>query len=696
MAALTQNKVDMGRTCYEGLLEIAREDPDLPEPYLHKAHFSLPSVPLYFLVRVQPYSRHFLTLQGGRWDAKERMFTSVSETWRNCVENAMDNKECIPEMFTLPDLFTGARARDTDRVGEAISALDHLGPVELPPWAHGSAEKFVMLNRAALESEYVSAHLHEWVDLIFGFRSSPRHAALESDNLFHPYTYEESVSDMKSRLESRVSEAKRLAQIASDGASSMSTESADQLKQAEGELQALFGYVQNFGQGPPLLFEEPHVPRLPSSEAMALAPSPGLVSSGSFESIAGVSSAPVWLGVVGPSRSGQLLLAAFHDGTLLAGRLADEFASTLQFRVVCRGRCEVSPHAVSTSITEAGNSFCAVLSTCSRHTGSSDDDFVSIFHPDFWSHGLSIVDLDSTSPDVGRATTIFNAPVHGDSVTCVCSDEFGRIIATASADTTVRLWSNIEPVWFAQDAKNGSLKKEKQRVAGSKLGAGQQRSSLRRKMAGKGHRPPLSLMCHLIGHDGAVTCVDVCSRAGLVASGGVDGTVIIHTLAGVFVRSLSLPEAQHGPGSSVVISRVSVSPVGHVVAIFRAKECDVVCVFEDVLVSGECVATLSTQGSRITQTRLSRDGRVFIGGDNQGALRAWRLPGLEELPLGDSTSTSLESSGSLGRGLRLTDSPITALTVFTTQGGAGAAADAVMAAAQSGACFVVMLPTMLA
>ncbi len=43
-----------------------------------------------------------------------------------------------------------------------------LGDVVLPPWAHGSPDEFIRLQREALESDYVSEHLHEWVDLIFG------------------------------------------------------------------------------------------------------------------------------------------------------------------------------------------------------------------------------------------------------------------------------------------------------------------------------------------------------------------------------------------------------------------------------------------------------------------------------------------------------------------------------------------------
>lgn len=42
-----------------------------------------------------------------------------------------------------------------------------LDAVKLPPWAKNAVD-FVHKQRRALESEHVSAHLHEWIDLIFG------------------------------------------------------------------------------------------------------------------------------------------------------------------------------------------------------------------------------------------------------------------------------------------------------------------------------------------------------------------------------------------------------------------------------------------------------------------------------------------------------------------------------------------------
>lgn len=65
----------------------------------------------------------------------------------------------LPEMFLNNNRFKFGTREDQVKVSD----------VELPPWA-SSPEEFVRISREALESEIVSGQLHEWIDLIFGYK----------------------------------------------------------------------------------------------------------------------------------------------------------------------------------------------------------------------------------------------------------------------------------------------------------------------------------------------------------------------------------------------------------------------------------------------------------------------------------------------------------------------------------------------
>ncbi|BAS80158.1 Os02g0663300 [Oryza sativa Japonica Group] len=69
----------------------------------------------------------------------------------------------VPEMFYLPELFTNVNSVDLG----STQLTGKLSSVQLPPWAENPVD-FICKHRKALESDYVSAHLHEWIDLIFG------------------------------------------------------------------------------------------------------------------------------------------------------------------------------------------------------------------------------------------------------------------------------------------------------------------------------------------------------------------------------------------------------------------------------------------------------------------------------------------------------------------------------------------------
>ena len=162
-------------------------DPDTPA-FHYGSHYSSAGAITYYLIRMEPFTKLHRQLQGGRFDHADRLFHSVASTWHNCSHSSSDVKELIPEFYYMPEFLRNANEL---RMGTRQDGMA-LGDVVLPPWAQDSPERFVHLMREALESDYVSAHLHEWVDLVFGFKQQGK-AAEQAVNVFHYLTYEGAV-----------------------------------------------------------------------------------------------------------------------------------------------------------------------------------------------------------------------------------------------------------------------------------------------------------------------------------------------------------------------------------------------------------------------------------------------------------------------------------------------------------------------
>ncbi|KAM8859671.1 WD repeat- and FYVE domain-containing protein 4 isoform 2-T2 [Spinachia spinachia] len=229
MGAQTEKRRQMFIERYEEI-ESIEDDGNLLAQCHYCTHYSSAIIVSSFLVRMEPFSRTFQALQGGL-DIAERMFYSVKKEWESASrDNTGDVRELIPEFFYLADFLLnsnhiqlGQSQRSSCSMGDGSA----LGDVELPPWAKGDPQEFIRNHREALESDYVSANLHLWIDLIFGYRQQGP-AAIESVNTFHPFFYAK-----KGRNDAK-----------------------DPLIKS-----TILGYVSNFGQVPKQLFTKPHPPR---------------------------------------------------------------------------------------------------------------------------------------------------------------------------------------------------------------------------------------------------------------------------------------------------------------------------------------------------------------------------------------------------------------------------------------------------
>ncbi|KAI5607332.1 lipopolysaccharide-responsive and beige-like anchor protein isoform X7 [Silurus asotus] len=206
------------------------EDDQVPK-FHYGTHYSTASFTMMWLLRIEPFTTFFLNFQGGKFDHADRTFSSVARAWRNCQRDTSDVKELIPEFFYLPEMFINANDYNLGVMDDGTVVCD----VELPPWAK-SPEDFVRINRMALESEFVSCQLHQWVDLIFGYKQRGPEAA-RSLNVFYYLTYE--------------------------GAVNLSSITDPMLREA------VESQIRSFGQTPSQLLIEPHPPR---SSAMQVTP----------------------------------------------------------------------------------------------------------------------------------------------------------------------------------------------------------------------------------------------------------------------------------------------------------------------------------------------------------------------------------------------------------------------------------------
>ncbi|XP_069600154.1 lipopolysaccharide-responsive and beige-like anchor protein [Ranitomeya imitator] len=206
------------------------EDEQVPK-FHYGTHYSTASFVLSWLLRIEPFTTFFLNFQGGKFDHADRAFSSVSRAWRNSQRDTSDIKELIPEFYFLPEMFVNSNDYNLGVMDDGTVVSD----VELPPWAK-TPEEFVRTNRLALESEFVSCQLHQWIDLIFGYKQQGPEA-VRALNIFYYLTYEGTVN---------------LSSI------------ADPILREGVEAQ-----IRSFGQTPSQLLIEPHPPR---SSAMQVTP----------------------------------------------------------------------------------------------------------------------------------------------------------------------------------------------------------------------------------------------------------------------------------------------------------------------------------------------------------------------------------------------------------------------------------------
>ncbi len=167
--------------------------------YFYSSHYSNPFYVVHYMYKLFPYSCCAIELQGDGFDKRERQFVSIINSWKNCMNENTDVRELIPEFYFLPEMFINLNKINFGK-DENISE-----DFEYPKWSKNNPSLFIIKNRLALESDFVSENLCDWVDLIFGYKQKGEEAE-KATNLFFDFTYEGSIDINKYKNKSNLDE----------------------------------------------------------------------------------------------------------------------------------------------------------------------------------------------------------------------------------------------------------------------------------------------------------------------------------------------------------------------------------------------------------------------------------------------------------------------------------------------------------
>ncbi|XP_077360684.1 neurobeachin a isoform X15 [Festucalex cinctus] len=482
-------------------------DDDSAPPDHYATLYSTAHSTLMWMLRIEPFTTFFLNANDGKFDHADRTFSGIGRSWRNCQRDTADVTELIPEFYYLPEMFVNSNEYELGVRDDGLPVCD----VELPVWAK-KPEDFVRINRMALESEFVSCQLHQWIDLIFGYKQRGPEA-VRALNVFNFLAYE--------------------------GAVNLDILDAAQREVMEAQIQAC-------GQIPSQLLIEPHPPRSSAMHLCFLPQSPLMFKDQMQQDVIMVLKFPSNSPVTHVAANTLPHLSIPAAVTVTCSRLfaVNRWHNTVGLRGAPGYSLEQAHHLPiemdpliannsgtnKRQITDLVDQSIQINTHCFVVT--ADNRYILVCG--FWDKSFRVY-----STETGKLTQIVFG--HWDVVTCLARSESyiggDCYIVSGSRDATLLLWYWSGRHHIIGDNPNNS-----------------------------DYPAPRAV---LTGHDHEVVCVSVCAELGLVISGAKEGPCLVHTITGDLLRALEGPELCQQP------RLISVSSEGHCIIYYeRGRFCN--------------------------------------------------------------------------------------------------------------------------
>ena len=162
------------------------------------SHYSNCGFVCYYLVRIKPFSNIAAEIQGNCFDTPDRLFFNIQKFY--IVKEKY--QELIPDVFYLPELYININNYVYGKTTDNLQVLD----VILPKWAVNSPRLFSKMNKKAIESQFVSQHINDWIDLIFGYKRSGSEAEKSYNVLKNIFSSFDPKKEEEEMIEGKINE----------------------------------------------------------------------------------------------------------------------------------------------------------------------------------------------------------------------------------------------------------------------------------------------------------------------------------------------------------------------------------------------------------------------------------------------------------------------------------------------------------
>ena len=130
--------------------------------YHHQIHYSTEAIVLFYLVRISPFTENQILFQSNSFDNPDRLFISFNDVF-NILENFNDNRELIPEIFYLIEMYYNI---NLCFFGQKQNK-EIVNNIKFPEKIF-NASFFIYFCRLALESDLISEEINKWINNVFG------------------------------------------------------------------------------------------------------------------------------------------------------------------------------------------------------------------------------------------------------------------------------------------------------------------------------------------------------------------------------------------------------------------------------------------------------------------------------------------------------------------------------------------------